>query len=140
MMTIQNTHFLRVEGCVGYNISGNGITLLEGSETNNNITNNLIISTRNNNNYPLLDLSSSAYLISHPYNIISNNRAAGGDFFGFHFLFPVISVGSSMVLDLCPRGSKVLFIDNNVAHSFGLYGFRVVSLVGRKFPCLKIQN
>lgn len=81
------------------------------------------------------DLSPASFWITNPSNTIINNRAAGGDFYGFWYEVKPHPDGPSANADICPQGMKLGTSANNVAHSYERFGLRVFIHAARKYPC-----
>ena len=84
------------------------------------------------------DISVANYWITHPLNYVRHNRAGGGDFYGFWYEIHEHPEGPSATDSICPMGNKLGAFQNNTAHSMGRYGFRIMEIVSRKYPCLPI--
>lgn len=104
VLTIHATHYLQVKNNVGYNCAGHNIFLEDGIETNNVIENNLIIGTRQVWSMLQSDITAASYWITNPLNRVVNNRAAGGDFYGFWYEIKEHPDGPSARNDICPQG------------------------------------
>ena len=86
------------------------------------------------------DISAACFWITHPYNYVRNNRAAGGDFYGFWYEVHAHPHGPSATNSVCPMGNRVGAFENNLAHSMGRYGLRIMEVIARKFPCAEVRN
>ncbi|EAR99597.2 IPT/TIG domain protein (macronuclear) [Tetrahymena thermophila SB210] len=135
VLTIHATHYLHVKNNVGYNCAGHNIFLEDGIETNNVIEENLIIGTRQVWSMLQSDITAASYWITNPLNTVVNNRAAGGDFYGFWYEIKEHPDGPSARNDICPQGMALGKFDGNVAHSYDRFGLRIFVLTNLKNPC-----
>ncbi|KAL4508253.1 hypothetical protein ABPG72_003557 [Tetrahymena utriculariae] len=135
VLTIHATHYLHVKNNVGYNCAGHNIFLEDGIETNNVIEENLIIGTRQVWSMLQSDITAASYWITNPLNTVVNNRAAGGDFYGFWYEIKERPDGPSARNDICPQGMALGLFEGNVAHSYDRFGLRIFVLTNLKNPC-----
>ena len=136
IVAIHSTFFLTVQRNVGYRVYGHNYFIEDGIETNNLIENNLGISTLQIWTLLMSDTTATTYWISNPNNIIRNNRAAGGDWFGYWYQLENTVTGPSSNPDVCPNGVALGEFNGNIAHSFR-NGLRINTYVPRTFPCIK---
>lgn len=135
VVTIHNTHFLRVQKNVGYRIYGHAYFIEDGIETNNVVEDNLAVSIIQIWTLINTDVTASAFWITNPNNIIRRNRAAGGDWFGFWYQLENRVTGPSYNPNICPEGMEMGIFTDNVAHSFNAFGLRIYQYVPRVNPC-----
>lgn len=133
--TIHATHYLRYEHNVGYAAKGHNVFLEDGIEQHNFINHNLIVSAREAFFMLQTDITVACYWLTNPSNIVTNNRCAGGDFYGFWYELVEHPDGPSATEDVCPQGMAIEKFDNNKAHSMGRFGLRLFYLVNKKNPC-----
>ena len=50
------------------------------------------------------DITAASYWLTNPLNTVINNRAAGGDFYGFWYEIKENPDGPSARGDVCPQG------------------------------------
>lgn len=128
-IVIHGTNGVIVQNNIVFDVRGHGIFTEDAAERRNLIDNNLVLHIRN----PLPgfqlkmhetgNLGSSAFWISNPDNIVTNNTAADSQTFGFWLAFPEQPFGSSQDVvaedGLLLRPNRLLFgeFDNNTAHS-----------------------
>ena len=118
---------------------GHSFFVEDAVETNNLIENNLAI--RADQSFSLLnsDQWPASFWITHPDNIIRGNHAGGAAGFGYWIDPQVHSTGPSFDPNVCPQFSKIGEFSNNVAHSNGMYGFRIFHfLIPLTYPCLPL--
>lgn len=70
----------------------------------NTIEYNLVIGSLETFNMMQTDISVASYWITNPTNTVRNNRAAGGDFYGFWYEIKPNPDGVSATMDICPQG------------------------------------
>ena len=75
---MHGSRFLRIQKNVGFDIFGHQFFLEDGAETNNIIEDNLAINTKMVWTLIDTDVTAAAYWVTHPFNILRRNRAAGG--------------------------------------------------------------
>ena len=85
LVTIHGTSYITVKDSVGFEIFGHSFFIEDGSETNNTLDNNLSINTRQIWTLSVFDVTAANYWVTHPYNFITNNNSAGGEFYGFWY-------------------------------------------------------
>ena len=56
---------------------------------------------------------------------MTNNVAAGGDWYGFWYEIKDHPEESSSNPNICPQGEPILLFSNNIAHSMLKYGLRI---------------
>ena len=117
-VALKSSSYLTIEDNVAYQITGHGIFLETGLETNNVIRNNLIISTLKVNTLFESDVYPASFYITHPTNTLEDNRAAGSDGHGIYYNFGYPANRPS--IDTIPITSK-----NNVVHSNQRAGLRI---------------
>ena len=89
---------------VGYFIYGHAIFIEDGSETHNIIEDNLVIKTIQVWTLIVTDVTAAAYWVTHPYNTLRTNHAAGGDWFGFWNEYFPMPDGPSSNPNIFPEG------------------------------------
>ena len=115
---------LVVQNNIIYGTAGHGIFTSYGTEQDNLITKNLVIDTRISWVLQESDLNPASFYLTSPRNIITDNRAAGSDSYGFMLDLAENSVGPAYSLDICPVGAQLNIFDDNMAHS-NKYGMRI---------------
>lgn len=135
IITIHAVQYLRVSEAVGYKIKGHNFFIEDGIETQNIIENNLVISSLESWNMMQTDISVASFWITNPTNHLRNNRAAGGDFYGFWYEVKPHPDGPSATTDICPMGNPLGESHDNVAHSYRRFGLRIFKLASREKPC-----
>ncbi|KAL4484574.1 hypothetical protein ABPG74_019751 [Tetrahymena malaccensis] len=135
VLTIHATHYLHVKNNVGFNCAGHNIFLEDGIETNNIIEQNLILGTKQVWSMLQSDITAASYWITNPLNYVFNNRAAGGDFYGFWYEIKEHPDGPSARNDICPQGMALGQFTNNIAHSYDRFGLRIFILTNLQYPC-----
>jgi cell surface hyaluronidase len=138
-VTIHGTWSTRVENNVMYDHIGHGLFLEDGSEINNVIRKNLVLSTlrppegqqvtpSDNQFLQVQNSSPSSYWITNPHNTFVGNVAAGTIGTGFWFIFPVKPIGPSATdprfSAMTPYRQTLIEFRGNTAHS-GSNGFDV---------------
>ena len=81
------------------------------------------------------DISVASFWVTNPFNHLSYNRAAGGDFYGFWYEIKPRPDGPSATSDVCPIGNPLGESHHNVAHSYVRFGLRIFKLTSRERPC-----
>jgi cell surface hyaluronidase len=105
-VTIHGTWSTLVDNNVMYDHIGHGLFLENGSEIDNVVSNNLVLSTlapaageevtpSDNEFSQIQNASPSSYWITNPRNTFINNVAAGTDGTGFWFIFPTTPLAPS---------------------------------------------
>jgi len=51
------------------------------------------------------DITAATYWTTNPNNYLTNNHAAGGEFFGFWYQLNPIPIGASINSQICPVGA-----------------------------------
>ncbi len=133
-VTLHGTDFVSVEDNVVYHTMGHTIFLEEGSEENNKIIGNLVLSTlkpvngmelliSDNEFEQLQNRCPASFWITNPNNEIRDNVAAGTEGTGFWFIFPKTVMGHSLhedyLKDRIPYQTDLDVFDGNTAHSCG---------------------
>lgn len=133
-ITIHGTDSVSVENNVVYSTMGHAIFLEDGSEENNKINGNLVMSTlrpepgdemlpSDNQFDEVQNRSPASYWITNPNNEMNNNVAAGTIGTGFWFIFPEFPTGLSSteptISGRTPQLNPLGSFDGNVAHSCG---------------------
>ena len=77
------------------------------------------------------DISVASFWVTNPTNHLRNNRAAGGDFYGFWYEIKPHPDGPSATEDVCPIGNPLGESHDNVAHSYKRFGLRIFKLYSR---------
>lgn len=137
MISLNDVSFLTVEKNVGYRVKGHNIFFESGTESNNNIRNNLLISSLRADGMLQSDFTVSSIWISNPDNNIEDNHLAGGDYYGIFYKLQDKTTGAS---DICPSGTSLGKSSGNYIHSFAQQGLRITKLIPRKFPCTNPRN
>ncbi len=142
-VTIHATDYVEFKDNVAYHNLGHAVFLEDGSEQENVIQRNLVLSTlrfdasptipSDNSKDSFRDRSPASFWITNPYNIVEDNVAAGTVGCGFWLIFPRTVHGPSVThLDLMARTPPIRqsFMHDpvtdeprfrgNVAHSCGL--------------------
>ncbi|KAL4508252.1 hypothetical protein ABPG72_003556 [Tetrahymena utriculariae] len=135
VLTIHATYYLHVKNNVGFNCAGHNIFLEDGIETNNVIEQNLILGTKQVWSMLQSDITAASYWITNPLNYVFNNRAAGGDFYGFWYEIKEHPDGPSARDDICPQGMALGQFTNNIAHSYDRFGLRIFVMTNLQYPC-----
>ncbi len=86
------------------------------------------------------DISVASFWVTNPTNHLRNNRAAGGDFYGFWYEIKPNPDGPSATMDVCPIGNPLGESHDNVAHSYKRFGLRIFKLYSRTIPCSPIRD
>lgn len=135
-VTIHAVHHLAVQNNVVYNSMGHSIFMEDAVETNNVIEGNLVVDTRRSWSLLNTDQTPASFWITHPDNIVRNNRAAGSDRYGYWYDLQVHPTGPSADPNVCPENAKLGEFSDNVAHSNGRYGLRIFhNFLPRTRPC-----
>jgi hypothetical protein len=140
VLTIHAIQYLKVTKNVGYNAAGHNFFFEDGIERHNVLEENLAIRTRQVWSMLQTDITAASYWVTNPDNELRNNRAAGGDFYGFWYEVKPNPDGPSSTNDICPQGLPVGDFDGNKAHSYVRFGLRVFVLTQREFPCEPTKN
>lgn len=82
-VNLHNTHQVVIENNVVFDVMGGALFLEDGLEQQNVIQYNLFVYVKKTNSLLNDDVVPAAYWITHPYNIVRHNVAAGGTNFGF---------------------------------------------------------
>lgn len=133
--TIHAVQYLRLHRNVGYDAAGHNFFFEDGIEQHNVLEENLAIHTRQVWSMLQSDITAASYWVTNPNNELRNNRAAGGDFYGFWYEVKEHPDGPSATSDICPQGMPVGDFDGNKAHSYVRFGLRVFVLTNRERPC-----
>ncbi len=135
-LTLHSTNNTAVRDNVFYNNPGHALFVEDGNEVGNVITGNLgLVTRRPDAAFALLESDRpvgrnasgpATFWITHPYNIVQNNRAAGSDGSGFWFAFHQNPNSPSFVNGLNPNVLPLPagYIDGNTAHS-SLHGWLI---------------
>jgi len=115
-IVIAGTHGVLVEGNTLFDVMGNGIMLPDGSETNNVITNNLVMGVREGS-VTYVDVRPSGVFVSNPDNTVTGNTVAGSFYHGFQYFLRSRAIGLSATYSVCAKGTPLKLFDNNKAHS-----------------------
>ena len=86
-ITIHNSDNITVKNSVGYNSTGHGFFLEDGTEENNTLANNIAILTIPGNIRPD-DGGAAGFWIQNPMNSVTGNIAVSGSGSGFDFSLP----------------------------------------------------
>ena len=137
MISLNDVSFLTIENNVGYRVKGHNIYFETGTESNNNIKSNLIISSLRADGMLQSDFTVSSIWVTNPGNNIEDNHLAGGDYYGIFYNLQDKTAGVS---DICPSGTPLGRSNGNYIHSFAQQGLRITELIPRKFPCTSPRN
>lgn len=140
VLTIHGVQYLTVTENVGFRAQGHNIFIEDGVETQNTITNNLIISSLESWMMMQTDTSVASFWVTNPTNNLIGNRAAGGDFYGFWYEIKEHPDGPSATADICPIGNPLGESHDNIAHSMKRFGLRIFKLYSRENPCEPIRD
>lgn len=102
LVTLHGVRFVKVENCIGFEIFGHNIFIEDGSETKNVIDGNLIVNTRMIWTLSNKDVTSASYWVTHPDNVVKNNNAAGGEWYGFWYELMEHPEGPTTDYTICP--------------------------------------
>lgn len=86
------------------------------------------------------DISVASFWITHPFNHVRFNHAAGSDFYGMWYEIKAHPDGPSASNDICPIGCLLGESHDNVAHSNVRFGLRIKELASATYPCNPIRN
>ncbi len=103
-LTISGANRFHASWNVGYQVRGHNIGLETGTETNNVIEHNLVVSSLKAYNMLPTDINVASFWITNPHNLIRYNRAAGGDVHGFWYETKSHPEGPQAASDICPNG------------------------------------
>jgi hypothetical protein len=78
------------------------------------------------------DITVATYWITNPNNIVTDNRSGGSEWYGFWYEIKEHPDGPSATSDICPPGLKLGRFNNNVAHSNGRFGLRILEMAPRE--------
>jgi len=140
VLTVHGVHYLTVKYNVGHVVHGHNIFLEDGIETYNVIEGNLMMSTIQVWNMLQTDISAASYWITNPLNTVRNNRAAGGDFYGFWYEIKEHPDGPSATSDIYPERLPVGESHDNIAHSNARFGLRIFRLFSVEKPAMGNAN
>lgn len=140
ILTIHGIRFLVASDNVGYRVKGHNFFIEDGIETHNTLENNLVIGSLETFNMMQTDISVASFWVTNPTNNLRNNRAAGGDFYGFWYEIKDHPDGPSATEDVCPIGNPLGESHDNIAHSYKRFGLRIFKLYSRKIPCGSIRD
>ena len=90
-----------------YNTEGHSVVIENGIETNNVIDSNLVIGTHATWSLLNSDTTPSSFWITHPNNIVINNRAAGSEKYGFWYNLVPNPLNGSFTTAICPENEKL---------------------------------
>lgn len=125
-ISISSTNYLTISSNVGYRVKGHNIELKDGTEENNIIENNLMISSLPYYRDLQSDVMVASFYISNPNNIIKNNVAAGGYYYGF--LYDLKSKPEDGIYakdSICTSGYSTAVNKGNIAHSIRKIAVRI---------------
>ena len=74
------------------------------------------------------DITTASYWVTNPMNYVSNNNAAGSEWYGFWYQIKPHPDGPSAATDVCPPGIPIGLFSTNVAHSNGKFGLRILNM------------
>ena len=135
-VTIHGVFYLRVTNNLAYNTMGHTYFIEDGIETNNFVSNNLAIMTKQSFSLLNTDQTPASFWITNPDNIYRGNHAAGSAMYGFWIDTQANPTGPSYDPNVCPNRSPLGEFSNNVAHSNGRYGLRIFhQLMPVTYPC-----
>jgi len=136
-ITIHNTQGITVKNTVGFNSTGHGFFLEDGTEEDNTLVNNLSISTMAGTIRPD-DGSAAGFWIQNPRNNLTGNIAVSSSGSGFDFAIPetapeVIPFDTGNFLaslnqKTTPSNHTLTAFANNEAHSNAGDGFHLYRL------------
>jgi len=124
-LVVHETHYLRIQHNVAYDVLGHGFFIEDGVEENNIFEYNLIIRVKRSWSLLMTDQMSAGFFITNPNNIFRYNRAIGAERMGFWFSFEKTSTGPNKDDNICPIGKKLGEFVGNHVHSNGMYGLRL---------------
>ncbi|XP_033729843.1 protein DDB_G0287365-like [Pecten maximus] len=127
-ITVHATHGTTVANNVCFKSIGHGYFLEEGGEKRTLFNGNLGVGQTRGNLIPT-DIRPTTFWITNPLTTMENNVAAGGEGFGFWYIFPYEPFGSSkgkgyMGVEEASH-TAITWFYNNVAHSNKLVGLKI---------------
>ena len=138
--TIHGVHYLKVIKNVYYQHLGHGIFIEDSVESNNIISENLIMRTSVSSSLLGSDLKPAGIWITRPNNFITKNRACGSEAFGFWYDLPNHPTGPSANNSICLIGEPLGSFSDNIAHT-NTIGLRIYPIyIPRTNPCGGISN
>ena len=69
--------------------------------------------------------------MTNPLNYVEDNYSAGSEWYGFWYEIKPHPDGPSARSDICPPGLPLGSFENNVAHSNGRFGLRILEMAPR---------
>ncbi|TPP64918.1 hypothetical protein FGIG_04510 [Fasciola gigantica] len=120
-INVHNTHQVLIENNVVHDVMGGALFLEDGLEQENVIQYNLFVHVKKTSSLLTDDVVPAAYWITHPYNIVRHNVAAGGTNFGFWYRMLENPSGPSTTTTVCPRIARMGVFENNTVHSQGWF-------------------
>jgi hypothetical protein len=136
-LTIHNSDNVTVKNSVGYNSTGHGFFLEDGTEENNTLANNIAILTMPGNIRPD-DGGAAGFWVQNPMNNVTGNIAVSTSGSGFDFSIPgdapeVIpfdgkNLNESLSQKTTPTVLAISSFTGNEAHSNGGDGFHLYRL------------
>jgi hypothetical protein len=140
MVTLHGVRFIKVSDSVGFEIFGHNYFIEDGSETKNTLEGNIGINTRMIWTLTNKDVTAATYWVTHPDNVVRNNRAAGGQWYAFWYELMSHPEGPTTTPDICPDQSPLSVFDNNTAHTYLKFGMRIKKHSPVKNPCGSLKN
>ena len=102
LVTLHGVRFISVTNSVGFEIFGHNFFIEDGSETKNTLEFNLGINTRQIWTLSNKDVTAATFWVTHPDNVVRNNNAAGGEFYGFWYELMPHPEGPTTDPTICP--------------------------------------
>ncbi len=140
LVTLHGVRFVRVSDSVGFEIFGHNYFVEDGSESKNVLEGNIGINTRMIWSLSNKDVTAATYWVTHPDNIVRNNAAAGGQWYGFWYELMEHPEGPTTDVTICPDQSILGQFDNNTAHSYLKFGLRIKKHAPVQYPCKEIVD
>jgi hypothetical protein len=81
------------------------------------------------------DVTAATFWNTNPDNIMRNNYAAGGEFYGFWYELRKNPIGLTPNPDICCDAIPMSEFYNNHAHSYRRFGLRLLKFAPRTHPC-----
>jgi hypothetical protein len=129
-----------VSESVGFEVFGHNFFIEDGSETKNTLDGNIGINTRMIWTLSNKDVTSATFWVTHPDNIVKNNAAAGGQWYGFWYELMPHPEGPTTDSSLCPDQSPMGLFKNNTAHTYLKFGLRIKKHSPVTNPCSSLKN
>jgi hypothetical protein len=136
-ITIHNSDNITIKNSVGYNCTGHGFFLEDGTEENNTLANNIAILTNPGNLRPD-DGGAAGFWVQNPMNYLTGNIAVSASGSGFDFSIPGDSpdvipldgknLNESLSQKTTPTVLAISSFEGNEAHSNSGDGFHLYRL------------